>query len=108
VSCFLPDVVPLRRDPLGRCGFVQHRSFFAGFRSRAADRMIRAHRPENDMDKDLIAKLAHAAGLDKALAQFPDDVAMAAEQALGNRGAVAYPEDPAAEPWPPMRAGVGL
>ncbi len=60
------------------------------------------------MDKDLIAKLAHAAGLDEALAQFPDDVAMAAEQALGNRGAVVYPEDPAAEPWPPMRAGVGL
>jgi hypothetical protein len=87
---------------------VRHRSFFAGFRSRAVDRMIHARRPENDMDKDLIAKLAHAAGLDKALAQFPDDVAMAAEQALGNRGAIACPEDPAAEPWPPMRAGVGL
>jgi hypothetical protein len=62
----------------------------------------------NDMDKELIVELARAAGLDKALAQFPDDVAMAAEQALGNRGGIAYPEDPAAEPWPPMRAGVGL
>jgi hypothetical protein len=90
--------------------------FFAGFRSRAADRMIRPQWPENewamiggnDMDKELIVELARAAGLDKALAQFPDDVAMAAEQALGNRGAIAYPEDPAAEPWPPMRAGVGL
>jgi hypothetical protein len=78
--------------------------------------MIHAQRPENDMgndgsndmDNDLIARLARAAGLDKALAQFPDDVAMAAEQALGNRGAIAYPADPAAEPWPPMRAGVGL
>jgi hypothetical protein len=60
------------------------------------------------MDKQLIAKLAHAAGLDKALAQFPDDVAAAAEQALGNQGAIQYPEDPAAEPWPPMRAGIGL
>ena len=30
------------------------------------------------MDKDLIAKLAHAAGLDKALAEFPDDVVAAA------------------------------
>ncbi len=62
----------------------------------------------NDMDKELIAKLARAAGLDKALAEFPDDVALAAEQALGNRGAIAYPDDPAAEPWPPMRAGAGL
>jgi hypothetical protein len=95
---------------------VRHRSFFAGFRSRAADRMIRAQWPENDtgydggndMDKELIAKLAHAAGLDKALAQFPDDVAMAAEQALDNRGAIDYPADPTAEPWPPMRAGLGL
>jgi hypothetical protein len=56
------------------------------------------------MDKELIAKLAHAAGLNKALAEFPVDVAMAAEQALGNQGGIAYPTDPAAEPWPPMRA----
>ncbi len=60
------------------------------------------------MDKELIAELAQAAGLTKALAEFPEDVAMAAEQALGNQGAIAYPTDPAAEPWPPMRAGSGL
>lgn len=60
------------------------------------------------MDKDLIAKLAHAAGLDKALAEFPDDVALAVRQAFGNQGAIDYPNDPAAEPWPPMRAGSGL
>lgn len=60
------------------------------------------------MDKELIAKLAHAAGLDKAWAEFPDDVAAAAAQALGNKDAISYPEDPAAEPWPPMRAGTGL
>jgi hypothetical protein len=69
--------------------------------------MIRARSLEHDMDKDLIAKLAHEAGLDKALAEFPDDVALAAEQALGNRGAIRYPTDPAAEPWPPMRVGNG-
>jgi hypothetical protein len=63
---------------------------------------------ETDMDKELIAKLAQAAGLDKALAEFPDDVALAAEQALGNRDGIQYPIDPAAEPWPPMRAGTGL
>ena len=60
------------------------------------------------MDKDLIATLARATGLDKALAQFPDDVAAAAEQALGNTEAIAWPTDPAAEPWPPMRAASGL
>ncbi len=59
------------------------------------------------MDPIIIA-LAQAAGLDKALALFPDDVRMAAEQALRNAGAVAVPTDPAVEPWPPMRAGIGL
>jgi hypothetical protein len=70
--------------------------------------MIAATEPEQAMDKDLIAKHAHAAGLDKALAEFPDDVAVAAEQALGNKHGIAYPTDPAAEPWPAMRAGTGL
>jgi thiamine pyrophosphate-dependent acetolactate synthase large subunit-like protein len=56
----------------------------------------------------LIVALARAAGLDKALAAFPDDVKAAAEQALNNAGAVQMPTDPAAEPWPPMRAGAGL
>ena len=52
--------------------------------------------------------LAHRAGLDRALAEFPDDVAVAAAQASGNREAMRAPTDPRAEPWPPMRAGVGL
>jgi hypothetical protein len=60
------------------------------------------------MDEELVAALARAAGLDKALARFPADVALAAEQALGNQGGIRYPTDPAAEPWPPMRAGSGL
>ncbi len=60
------------------------------------------------MDQQLLAALARMAGLDKALAEFPDDVAAAAEQAISNAGSVKYPTDPAAEPWPPMRAGVGL
>jgi uncharacterized protein YihD (DUF1040 family) len=83
--------------------------FFSGFRKRFVDRMIVANeRGHNRMDTELIAKLARAAGLDKALAEFPDDVAIAARQALGNQGAIAYPTDPGAEPWPPMRAGTGL
>ncbi len=56
----------------------------------------------------IVAALAQAAGLDKALALFPEDVAAAAEQALLNAGIVKVPTDPAVEPWPPMRAGVGL
>jgi hypothetical protein len=59
------------------------------------------------MDPVVIA-LARAAGLDRALAEFPDDVTAAAEQALNNAGVVRVPADPAAEPWPPMRAGIGL
>lgn len=60
------------------------------------------------MDRQFVAALARAAGLEKALAEFPDDVQAAAEQALNNAGAVKFPAEPAAEPWPPMRAGVGL
>jgi hypothetical protein len=59
------------------------------------------------MDPIVIA-LARAAGLDKALAEFPDDVKTAAEQALNNAGVIQVPADPAAEPWPPMRPGTGL
>ncbi|MDE2006878.1 MAG: hypothetical protein KGI51_09955 [Rhodospirillales bacterium] len=60
------------------------------------------------MTQDLIAALAKAAGLDKALAEFPEDVAAAAAQAEATAGAIAVPTDPAAEPWPPMRPGIGL
>jgi len=60
------------------------------------------------MDKDLVARLAQAAGLDKALAEYPDDVLAAAAQALGNKDGIHYPADATAEPWPPMRAGRGL
>jgi hypothetical protein len=59
------------------------------------------------MDPIVIA-LARAAGLGKALAEFPDDVQAAAEQALNNAGAVKVPTDPTVEPWPPMQAGIGL
>ena len=107
MSCFLPDAAPQGAAPLGGAAPELCRPFFSGFRSRALDRMIAASRPESIMNKDLLAKLAQAAGLDKALAEFPEDVAAAAEQALGNQHAIAYPTDPAAEPWPPMRVGVG-
>lgn len=60
------------------------------------------------MDKEQLGRLARAAGLVKALAEFPEDVALAAEQALSHEGAIAFPTDPAAEPWPPMRPGCGL
>lgn len=57
------------------------------------------------MDKDVIAALAKAAGLERALAEFPEDVAAAAAQARAMTKAIRYPAEPEAEPWPPMRAG---
>lgn len=60
------------------------------------------------MDKATIELLARRAGLDKALAEFPDDVAAAAAQAGVAVGRMKAPADPRAEPWPPMRAGDGL
>ena len=60
------------------------------------------------MDKATIELLARCAGLEKALAEFPEDVAAAAEQASRSVERLKAPTDPRAEPWPPMRAGAGL
>jgi hypothetical protein len=60
------------------------------------------------MDKAMIELLARRAGLDKALADFPEDVAAAAEQASGSVAKMKSPTDPRAEPWPPMRVGSGV
>jgi len=60
------------------------------------------------MDKATIDLLARQAGLEKALAEFPDDVAAAAEQASNSRATLKPAADPRAEPWPPMRVGAGL
>src|SRR5450755_2885330 len=55
------------------------------------------------MQRELMLALARQAGLDKALADFPEDVAAAAAKAEGHRAAMNAPEYPAAEPWPPMQ-----
>jgi hypothetical protein len=60
------------------------------------------------MDKLTIEMLARRAGLQKALAEFPDDVEAAARQAAAAVENMKPPEDPRAEPWPPMRVGDGL
>jgi hypothetical protein len=60
------------------------------------------------MDKSLMEALARRAGLDKALAEFPEDVAAAAKQAADVAGRIKPPADVRAEPWPPMKAGDGL
>ena len=60
------------------------------------------------MDKATMELLARRAGLDKALAEFPEDVAAAAAQAEGSIARMKAPTEPSAEPWPPMRAGGGL
>ena len=45
----------------------------------------------------IVAALAKAAGLDKAIAEFPADIEAAAAQAMGHAEGVRYPTDPAAE-----------
>ena len=60
------------------------------------------------MDKATVELLARRAGLDKALAEFPEDVAAAAEQASAAVAKLKVPANPRAEPWPPMRVGTGL
>ena len=60
------------------------------------------------MDKSTIELLARRAGLAKALAEFPDDVAAAAKQAADVMSNNKQPPDPEVEPWPPMTAGRGL
>ncbi len=53
------------------------------------------------LDADTLAK-ARAAGLDKAVAEFPDCVADAARAAAADLADVPA-IDGGAEPWPPMR-----
>jgi hypothetical protein len=59
------------------------------------------------MDKATIGFLAKRAGLDKALAEFPEDVTAAATSAGSAVARMKAPADPRAEPWPPMKAGTG-
>lgn len=47
--------------------------------------------------------VARAAGLDKAVTQFPEDVADAAQAAARARATCPKLDDITAEPWPPMR-----
>ena len=60
------------------------------------------------MSDELMVALARAAGLDKALEKFPDDVRAAFNQARRTGGGVPSPDNPVAEPWPPMQAGPNL
>jgi hypothetical protein len=60
---------------------------------------------QENMDQATIELLARRAGLDKALAEFPEDVTAAAMQASGSVADMKAPTDPRAEPWPPMQAG---
>ena len=50
------------------------------------------------MDKELMQALARRAGLDKALAEFPDDVEAAAKQAASVADKIKAPADPRANP----------
>jgi hypothetical protein len=60
------------------------------------------------VNKETIELLAKRAGLAKALAEFPEDVTVAATQAADVAQKIKRPADPTAEPWPPMKAGTAL
>jgi hypothetical protein len=60
------------------------------------------------MDKATIELLARHARLEKALAEFSEDVAAAAKLASDSVSRMKAPTDRRAEPWPPMRAGTEL
>lgn len=55
------------------------------------------------MERSEILAAARAAGLTKAAHAFPEDVLVAASAAEMARNNFHAPEDPKAEPWPPMR-----
>ena len=58
-------------------------------------------------DKTEALLTAEAAGLHKAVAEFRDDVLAAARSAADMRKSFTASDDPAVEPWPPMRTGGG-
>lgn len=55
--------------------------------------------------RDEVLAWAEKMGLGKVAREFPGDVLAAAEAAAKARSASPAPDDPAAEPWPPMRVG---
>jgi hypothetical protein len=64
--------------------------------------------PDKSIDDAQIMCIARAAGLHKAIDRFPDDIRAAARGAAQARDAFEPPENPTAEPWPPMRTGAGV
>ena len=57
---------------------------------------------KTDQESEVLA-LARAAGLDKAIAEFRNDVLAGAKSATDARRAFTPADDPAVEPWPPMK-----
>ena len=55
------------------------------------------------MEKAEVLTAARAAGLDKAAREFREDVIAAAAAAAHATRGFDIPDDPATEPWPPMR-----
>ena len=60
-----------------------------------------AKKPPPGSKLDAVTR-ARAAGLDKAVKRFPEDVAAAVLAAANARNAMPALDDVTAEPWPPM------
>ncbi len=68
--------------------------------ARVVVRMKKENAVILDEDTKILARLA---GLDKALDNFPLDVAVAAQTATAARNGLMALSDAGKEPWPPMR-----
>jgi hypothetical protein len=58
---------------------------------------------DDNPDRAAVLSRARAAGLKKAVQQFPEDVVAGYAAAEHARSAFAPPERPVTEPWPAMR-----
>ena len=58
-----------------------------------------------DKPDEKVLSIARAAGLDKVIAEFPEELAIAAKVAADARSAFTATDDAAVEPWPPMKTG---
>ena len=61
----------------------------------------------SDKTENEVLAIARAAGLDKAIAQYRNEVLNAAKSAADARGAFTPTADHTVEPWPPMKVGDG-
>ena len=100
-----PDAIADIRDVLARHNPGLSKTTLAATGEVMAAVSAVAARLSGEQQRRLVADKG---GLAKALAEFPEDVTVAAKQAADVAHKIKRPADPRAEPWPPMKAGTTL